>query len=173
MVSVGDKFPAGAEFVYVPYTPESADIKACGIPIGLNFDKEFAGKTVVIVSIPGSFTPTCTVNHIPPYIANLPTLKAKGVDALVVLSANDPFVQSAFGKANGAADESVYFVCDPAASVSKSLGEGFTVDMPPAFGTRTARYALVVKDGVVTYVAAEASPKDLVGSSYEAVEAAL
>ncbi|KAK9466246.1 Redoxin [Lipomyces arxii] len=170
-LTVGDKFPSGVNFLYIPYTPESTDIKACGIPITLDFDKEFAGKTVVIVSIPGAFTPTCTVNHIPPFISNFADLKAKGVDAFVCLSANDPFVQSAFGKANGVAEDDIYFACDPAAEFSKSIDFDKS-DMTPAFGIRTARYAIIVKDGIVAYAAKELG-QGLAASGYDAVLAAL
>ncbi|KAK9463339.1 putative peroxisomal protein [Lipomyces oligophaga] len=170
MVAVGDKFPSGVKFMYVPYLPENSDIKACGIPTPLDADKVFAGKTVVIVSIPGSFTPTCTANHIPPYVENLSALKSKGVDLVICLSANDPFVQSAFGKASGVADEDFIFACDPAAEFSKSIG--YTLDLPPMLGTRTARYALIVKDGVITYMKKE-DGGDVTVSGYEAVSAAL
>ncbi|KAK9473687.1 Redoxin, partial [Dipodascopsis tothii] len=149
VLSAGDKFPSGVVFSYIPYTPESSDIKACGIPISLDFDKKFADKKVVIVSIPGAFTPTCTANHIPPFVANIAELEGKGVDAVIVLAANDPFVMSAFGKANGVGESSIIFAADPAAEFSKSIG--YSVDLGGAFGTRTGRYAIIVDKGVVTY----------------------
>ncbi|KAK9479508.1 Redoxin [Lipomyces japonicus] len=169
-IKAGDKFPSGVQFSYIPYTPNNSDIKACGIPITLDFDKEFSSKKVVIVSIPGAFTPTCTANHVPPFAENFEALKAKGVDAVIVLSANDPFVQSAFGKANNVTDENFIFASDPAASFSKSVG--LSVDLPPAFGLRTARYALVIDNGVVTYVGQELA-KELTVSGYDAVVAQL
>ncbi|KAK9491308.1 Redoxin [Lipomyces doorenjongii] len=168
-LKAGDKFPEGVNFLYIAYTPEVADVKACGIPIPLDFDKEFGDKTVVIVSIPGAFTPTCTVNHIPPFVEKFETLTSKGVDAVIVLSANDPFVQSAFGKVNGVTDESFIFATDPAAEFSKSVG--LSVDLPPAMGTRTARYAIIVSKGVVKYI--EKDAKGVVGSGVDAVLAAL
>ncbi|KAJ8100456.1 Redoxin [Lipomyces tetrasporus] len=168
-LTAGDKFPEGVKFLYIAYTPDTADIKACGIPIPLDFDKEFGDKTVVIVSIPGAFTPTCTANHIPPYVEKFASLKSKGVDAVIVLSANDPFVQSAFGKANGVTDEFFIFASDPAAEFSKSVG--LSLDLPAAFGTRTARYAMIVSKGVVKYVEKDAS--EVAGSGVDAVLAAL
>ncbi|KAK7204843.1 putative peroxisomal protein [Myxozyma melibiosi] len=170
MVAVNDKFPTETKFVYVPITPETSDIKACGIPGPLDFDKEFADKTVVIVSIPGAFTPTCMENHVPPFLEHLSDLKAKGVDVFIVVAANDPFVMSAFAKANKVSDDSVYFVTDPDAELSKKLG--FTLQLPPGFGLRTGRYALVVKKGVITYVGNEPG-SGLTVSSYESVIAAL
>jgi alkyl hydroperoxide reductase 1 len=62
---------------------------------------EWANKKVVLVSVPGAFTPTCTINHIPPYIQKLPELKSKGVDVIAVIAFNDAWVMSAWRKANG------------------------------------------------------------------------
>ncbi|KAK9368780.1 Redoxin [Lipomyces kononenkoae] len=168
-LKAGDKFPEGVKFSYIAYRPENADIKSCGIPITLDFDKEFGDKTVVIVSIPGAFTPTCTANHIPPFVERFAALKSKGVNAVIVLSANDPFVQSAFGKANGVTDESFIFATDPAAEFSKSVD--LSLDLPPVMGTRTARYAIIVSNGVVKYV--EKDAQGVSGSGVDAVLAAL
>nr|AAB41351.1 putative peroxisomal protein; alternate GTG start codon [Lipomyces spencermartinsiae]prf//2020307A peroxisomal protein [Lipomyces kononenkoae] len=166
---VTDKFPEDVKFLYIAYTPAKADITACGIPIPLDFDKEFRDKTVVIVAIPGAFTPTCTANHIPPFVEKFTALKSAGVDAVIVLSANDPFVQSAFGKALGVTDEAFIFASDPGAEFSKSAG--LSLDLPPAFGTRTARYAIIVSNGVVKYV--EKDSEGVAGSGVDAVLAAL
>ncbi|KAK9428184.1 Redoxin-domain-containing protein [Lipomyces doorenjongii] len=94
-------------------------------------------KTVVIVSIPGAFTPTCTASHIPPFDEKFETLTSKGVDAVIVLSANDPFVRSTdptyrLWQVNGVTDESFIFATDPPAEFSKSVG--LSLDFPPAFG---------------------------------------
>ena len=72
---------------------------------------EFANKKVVLVSVPGAFTPTCQEQHVTSYLANLDKLKAKGVDAIVFIAFNDAFVMSAWGKANGINDDSI--VCFP------------------------------------------------------------
>jgi len=135
-------------------------------PFLLSSTRNSRKKKVVIVSIPGAFTPTCTANHVPPFVEHASVLKQKGVDAVIILSANDPFVQSAFGKANGVTDDFFYFACDPAASFSKSVG--LSVELPPALGTRTARYAIVVDHGVVEYVEAEPG-RDVSVSGYDAV----
>ena len=63
-----------------------------------------------MVAVPGAFTPTCSVNHIPPYIENLSKLKSKGVDVVAVIAGNDAFVMSAWGKANGIKDDSIVSV---------------------------------------------------------------
>jgi alkyl hydroperoxide reductase 1 len=66
---------------------------------------EFKNKKVVIVSVPGAFTPTCSVSHIPSFIENADKLKAKGVDQVVVIAYNDAWVMSAWGKSNGIKDD--------------------------------------------------------------------
>ena len=130
-LKVGDSFPEGVAFSYAPITPESSEITSCGIPqkfdasegkpptspvsfpnlhlvIGRTRDShpaEFKKKKVVLVSVPGAFTPTCSVSHIPSYIQNADKLKAQGVDQIVVIAFNDAWVMSAWGKANGIKDE--------------------------------------------------------------------
>jgi len=68
---------------------------------------EFKDKKVVLVSVPGAFTPTCQVTHITGYLAKLSELKAKGADLVIAIAYNDPFVMSAWGKANGIKDDSL------------------------------------------------------------------
>jgi alkyl hydroperoxide reductase 1 len=68
---------------------------------------EFKNKKVVVVAVPGAFTPTCSAMHLPPYIEKLSHLKSKGVDEVVFIAFNDPFVMAAWGKANGVKDNSI------------------------------------------------------------------
>lgn len=68
---------------------------------------EFAGKKVVLFSVPGAFTPGCSAKHLPGFIENLSTLKKKGVDIVACIAYNDAFVMSAWGKANGIKDDSI------------------------------------------------------------------
>lgn len=116
--------------------------------------KELPGKTVVITAAPGAFTPTCTEQHIPGYLADVEKFKAKGVDKIIVLTANDPFVNAAWGKALGYKNEENYviFATDPNGALSKELGDNYLVDLSAAgFGLRTARYAIVIKDGTIVF----------------------
>ncbi|ANB15015.1 Ahp1p [Sugiyamaella lignohabitans] len=149
-LSAGSEFPKGVKFAYVPFQEEQQGVLACGIPIPYDTDKKFAGKKVVIVAVPGAFTPTCTANHIPPFISKLAEFKAKGVDQVIVLSANDPFVQSAWGKALGVKNNDIIFASDGNAAFSKSIGQ--TLDLTDkGLGIRTSRYAIIVDDGKVVY----------------------
>ncbi|KAA8905312.1 hypothetical protein TRICI_005331 [Trichomonascus ciferrii] len=148
-----DQFPKGAKFAYVPYKDENSSVVSCGIPIEYDCDKELPNKKVVIVAVPGAFTPTCTANHIPPFIQKAKDIKAKGVDDIIVIAANDPFVQSAWGKALGAKDE-IIFASDADANVSAK--GGYSLDLSAkGMGTRTARYAMIVDHGKITYAEKE------------------
>lgn len=107
----------------------------------------------MIVSVPGAFTPTCTANHIPPFIKKVSEIKNKGVDDIIVLSANDAFVQSAWGKALGGADKLI-FASDGNAEFSEAAG--LSVDLTDrGLGKRSARYAIIVDHGKVSYVEQE------------------
>ncbi|KAJ5334133.1 Redoxin [Penicillium brevicompactum] len=139
----GDSFPDNVVFQYIPWSEESDEITSCGIPINYNASQKWADKKVVLFSVPGAFTPTCSVNHVPGYINNLPKLREKGVDIVAVLAFNDPFVMSAWGKANR------LFLSDPDAKFSKSIGWA-----DEASG-RTGRYAIVIDHGKVRYAQIE------------------
>ncbi|EPQ27472.1 uncharacterized protein PFL1_05010 [Pseudozyma flocculosa PF-1] len=165
-ISKGDTIP-NATFAYVPWSPELDDGTACGVPTKFQTHDEFKGKKVVIISVPGAYTPTCHVRHIPPFLEKLQEFKSKGVDKIYVIAQNDPFVMSAWGVQNKGKDQ-VVFASDVNLEFSKGVGS--TVDMSAAgFGVRTGRYALVADDLKVSYFAAEESPGALDVSSAEAV----
>ncbi|KAJ8457563.1 hypothetical protein ONZ45_g18263 [Pleurotus djamor] len=155
-IKVGDTIPEGS-FKYVAYTPALEDHSACGIPTDLKTD-EWKGKKVVLFSVPGAFTPTCHVNHLPPYLEKYDELKSKGVDVIAVVSANDAFVMSGWGRVEGLKDK-ILALSDPAAQWSEKLG--LSVDLSGlgglGLGTRTARYAIILDDLVVKYVEVEPS----------------
>lgn len=96
------------------------------------------------------------MNHIPPYIKQIDAFKAKGVDQIVVLAQNDPFVMSAWGRQNNAADK-VIFATDLGLEFSKGVGS--TADLSAmGFGERTGRYALIVDNLNVVDFSAEPNP---------------
>ena len=107
----------------------------------------FNGKKVVMFAVPGAFTPTCSAAHLPGFVANADKIKAKGVDTIVCVSVNDPFVMDAWGKdKNG---EQLMMVADGNGEFTKALGleldgSGF------GLGTRSQRYAMIVDDGTVS-----------------------
>ncbi|KAI1772736.1 Redoxin [Hypoxylon cercidicola] len=162
-LKAGDDFPEGVTFTYVPYNPEQGSVTACGMPVKYDASKEFKEKKVVLVSVPGAFTPTCQNTHVQGYIEKLPELKAAGVDEVIFISYNDAWVMSAWGKANGVKGE-IIFASDDGTPFSTSLGW--------TLGARTARYAILVDHGKVVYAEKEPA-KDVGVSGVDAVLAKL
>ncbi|KAK1763529.1 Redoxin [Phialemonium atrogriseum] len=163
-LNAGDSFPEGVTFTYIPYTEEKKDLIACGIPIKYDASKEFSNKKVVLVAVPGAFTPTCQEQHVVSYIRNATELKAKGVDHVVIIASNDAFVMSAWGKANGVSGDFIIFASDAGLEFSKRIG--WTA------GDRTLRYAVIVDHGKVTYAEKDV-PKSIAASGAEGVLAKL
>jgi len=103
--------------------------------------------------VPGAFTPTCHVNHLPPYLKKYDEFKAKGVDIIAVIAANDLFVMSGWGRLNGLKDK-ILTLSDTYAEWSKSLG--LSIDLTDkGLGVRTARYAMIIDNLVVKYIEVE------------------
>lgn len=154
----GQKFPTNVKPKYVPYDNKHSEILNAGDPKPLDLAEEFKDGTVVITAIPGPFTPTCSLKHIPDYIKNADKLKNKGVKRVIVLAVTDPFVLSAFGKASGYKSEEnfVIFATDPEGKISSQLGDDYLLDLSSAgLGQRLQRYAAIVKNGEVVYLANE------------------
>lgn len=111
--------------------------------------KEWAGgRKVVLIAVPGAFTPTCAVKHLPGYVDQAGKFFDKGVDAIGCLAVNDVFVMSAWGKASDA-EGKVDMLADPAGEAAGAMGIA-TVDKPALGKGRASRMALVAEDGVVT-----------------------
>ena len=158
-IKVGDRFPS----VTLKYLGKEgmAEVKT---------DELLAGKTVALFAVPGAFTPTCSAKHLPSFTNNAEALKAKGVDQIVCLAVNDPFVMKAWADKNEVGD-AVFMLPDGNATLTKALG----LEMDGSgygLGTRSQRFALVAKDGVVTHLAVE-KPGAFEVSSGEAILAAL
>ena len=149
------QFPTDINPKYIPYSNANDELTACANPIELDLAKVFKGNKVIVTGAPGAFTPTCTEQHIPNYLKSLEQFKAKGVSKVIVLTANDPFVLAAWGKALGYKDEENYivFATDPLAKISKSLGDQYIADLSGAgFGIRTNRYVAIVDNGEIKYL---------------------
>jgi len=135
-------------------------------PNSLSTDQLFSGRKVILVSVPGAFTPTCSMNHLPGYVDLADELMAKGVDTIACMAVNDVFVMSAWGKDRDVGDK-VLMLADGNGDYSRALGleldaTGFSM------GMRGQRFAIVVDDGVATHVAVEA-PAQFEVSKAEAV----
>ena len=117
-------------------------------PGSLSTDELFSGKKVVLFSVPGAFTPTCSKEHLPGFIDQADAIKAKGVDTIACMAVNDMFVMDAWGKSAGAGDK-VLMLADGNGTYAAALGleldaSGF------GLGTRGQRFALVMEDGTIT-----------------------
>lgn len=135
------------------------------MPQEYNASKEFAGKKVVIVSVPGAFTPGCQAFHIPPYLQNLDKLQSQGVDLVVVIASNDAWVMSAWGKVNGVKQDSkILFMSDTKTFFSKAHG------WEAGMGDRNGRWAMIVeKDGTVSYAENESNPRQVTVSTLKSL----
>ncbi|MCH2170235.1 peroxiredoxin [Myxococcota bacterium] len=120
-------------------------------------DELFSGKKVVVFAVPGAFTPTCSNEHLPGFVASADEIKAKGVDSIICTSVNDAFVMKAWGEAQGTGDK-VTMIADGNAEFARALGLDFD-GSGIGFGVRSQRYAAIVDDGVVTTLAVEAPSK--------------
>ncbi|MBA3820260.1 MAG: peroxiredoxin [Deltaproteobacteria bacterium] len=123
----------------------------------------FAGKRVVVFSLPGAFTYTCSTKHLPGYLAKLPELQAQGVNMVACLSVNDGEVMKAWGEQHGALGK-IVMLADGAAALSKALGidVDLTVDH---MGIRCRRGVMMFEDGVLTSIDIEAPGKFEVSSA--------
>ena len=129
------------------------------------------GKKAVIFAVPGAFTPTCAQKHLPSYVNNAAKIKAKGVDEIVCVSVNDPFVMKHWGETAGA-DGKVTMLPDGNGALTKALG--LEMDGSGAgLGTRSKRYSMLVENGVVKELEVEEKASDMTVSGGEACLARL
>lgn len=113
----------------------------------LSTDVIFAGRKVVLFAVPGAFTPTCSMNHLPGFLAAIDAIKAKGVDTIACTSVNDVHVMNAWGKASGA-DGKIMMLADGNADFARAVG--LAVDLKVSgMGERSRRYSMLVENGVV------------------------
>ncbi len=142
-IQAGDKMPSGVFGVMTDAGPGA-----------MSTDELFAGKKVVLVSVPGAFTPTCSASHLPGFVKQADALLAKGVDSIACMSVNDVFVMHAWGADQNVGDK-VIMLADGNGEYAKALElemDGTAFGM----GTRAQRFAMIVDDGTATHVAVEA-----------------
>ncbi len=155
-IAVGDKLPE-ATFMRMS---ESG-------PAPIASAELFGGKTVLVFSVPGAFTPTCSAKHLPGFVQNADALKAKGIDAIACIAVNDVFVMNAWGKDQGAGD-AVMMLADGNGDFSKAVG--LTMDGTKfGMGLRGQRFSFIAKDGVVTQLNIEAPGEFKVSSAEHAL----
>lgn len=138
-------------------------------PLPLNTAELFGGKKVVLVSIPGAFTPTCSARHLPGFVDHADELLAAGIDTIAFFAVNDVFVMNAWGKSAGA--DKILMLADGNGEFAAALG--LELDATAfGMGHRSQRFALVAEDGVVTKLFIE-GPGEFKVSSAEYVLASL
>lgn len=126
-------------------------------PTKVSLADKTKGRKVVIFAVPGAYTPTCHSAHVPSFIRTKDQFAAKGVDEIICISVNDPFVMKAWGESTGAADAGITMLGDPDSAFTKSIGMTFSA--PPAgLVDRSKRYAMLVEDGKVVLFQPEESP---------------
>ena len=141
-IKVGDTMPAGT---FKQMTKDG--------PQNLTSEQLFKGKTVVLFSVPGAFTPTCDAKHLPGFVQQADAIKGKGVDTVACMAVNDVFVMNAWGKHSNVGDK-VMMLADGNGDYAKALG--LELDARKfGMGTRGQRFALVVDDGVLKGVNVE------------------
>ena len=160
-ISVGDRLPEAKLLQMGENGPEAVDLSA-----------KLKGRKVVIFGLPGAFTGTCTSAHVPSFMRVRDKLAANGVDEVICVSVNDPFVMKAWGDSTGGSAAGITFLGDGDASFTKAVGLDFSV---PAIGfhDRSKRYALYAVDGVVKVLHAEENAGQCDISGGEAMLAAI
>ncbi|PTX45794.1 thiol peroxidase (atypical 2-Cys peroxiredoxin) [Gemmobacter caeni] len=141
-------------------------------PEQVELGPKLKGRKVVIFGLPGAYTGVCTTAHVPSFIRTKDKFAAKGVDEIICVSVNDPFVMKAWADATGAAEAGLTFLGDADSSFTKAIGLNFTA--PPAgLIDRSKRYALYAEDGVVKVLHLEESPGVCEASGGESLLAAI
>jgi len=154
-ISVGDKLPDAMLVKMGADGPEQVSVSTLT-----------EGRTVVIFAVPGAFTPTCHSAHVPSFIRTKETFKERGVEEIICVSVNDPFVMGNWGDVTGAADAGIAMMGDPDAEFTKAIGMEFSA--PPAgLINRSKRYAMLVMDGEVKVLNEESSPGECETSAGE------
>ena len=151
-INAGDRLPDVTLTVATPDGPEQTTT-----------GEFFGGRRVALFAVPGAYTPTCSARHLPSYVDKASDLKAKGVDEIACISVNDPFVMSAWGKADGSSD--ITMIADGNGAFADAVG--LSMDASKfGMGKRSQRYSMLVNDGVVEQLNVEA-PGEYRASSAE------
>jgi glutaredoxin/glutathione-dependent peroxiredoxin len=135
-IKIGDTLPQ------VEFNTMTADGQ-----LKLATDVVFAGRKVVLFAVPGAFTPTCSMNHMPGFLTHLDAIKAKGVDTIACTSVNDVHVMNAWAKHSGA-EGKILMLADGNAEFAKACGLAFDLAVA-GMGERSRRYSMIVDNGVV------------------------
>lgn len=155
-ISVGDPLPKATIVKVTDGGPQQVDTA--------DF---FAGRRVALFAVPGAFTPTCSVSHLPGFVDKADALRAKGIDEIACTAVNDAFVLAAWAKATNA--DGITMLADGNGDFARALG--LTVDSSRfGMGVRSSRYAMIVDDGVVTTLEVDAPGEFRVSSAEHLID---
>ena len=145
-ISAGDKLP---DAMLVKMSEEG--------PEGISVSSLTEGRNVVIFAVPGAYTGVCTTAHVPSFIRTKDEFMERGVEEIICVSVNDPFVMENWGQSTGATDAGIVMVGDAEAKFTKALGMEFSAP-PVGLIDRSKRYAMLVMDGEVKALNVEDTP---------------
>ena len=144
-IKTGDRLP---HFEFITKTDDGLQ--------KLSTDALFKGRRVVLFAVPGAFTPTCSMNHLPGFVKAADDIRAKGVGLIACTSVNDAHVMHAWGKASGAAGR-IEMLADGNGEFARTIG--LSIDLRKAgMGERSRRYSMIVDDSVITALNVETEP---------------
>jgi peroxiredoxin len=158
-IQVGDTLPAGTLYEFY-----DAPAGACVVgPNAFEVGELVKDKTILLFALPGAFTPGCSRQHVPGYVQHHDAIKAKGVDEIWCVSVNDAFVMGAWAREQQTQGK-IRMFGDGSATWTKALGLDFDLTAR-GMGVRSKRYAAIVRNGVVSYLAVEPEGKVDVSSA--------
>jgi peroxiredoxin len=165
MIAVGQNLPEATLYEFI-----QEETPGCTIgPNAFKVSESTKGKKIVIFGLPGAYTPTCSVQHVPGYVAQYEALKAKGVDEIWCVSVNDAFVMGAWGT-DQKVGKKVRMMSDGSAEFTQKLGLELDL-VAQGLGIRSQRYVMVVENGVVKHLAVEGPGKFEVSDAASALKA--
>lgn len=153
MIKVGDHLPQATLYEFIDDVREGCTLG----PNAFSVDALSQNKKIVIFGLPGAYTPTCSAQHIPGYIAHAEAFKAKGIDEIWCVSVNDAFVMGSWARAQQV-DAKIRMFADGNAELTKKMGLEFDLSKH-GMGLRSQRYAMVVVNGIVQSLALEVPGK--------------
>ncbi len=126
-------------------------------PTQVALSDKLENRKVVIFGLPGAYTGTCSTAHVPSFMMTFDDFKAKGVDEIICVSVNDPFVMQAWGENTHATDAGITMLADAESEFTTAIGMNFSAP-PVGFVNRSKRYSMLVENGVVKILNAETNP---------------
>lgn len=160
-IAIGDTLPEADFLEMGPDGPTDVSSRAI-----------FDARRIALFAVPGAFTGVCSTQHMPSFVRVADEMRAKGIDEIVCIAVNDPFVLDAWGKATGGTDAGIRLVGDFTSTFTKAIGMDFS---NPGRGLvdRSKRYSMLVENGVVKALNVEESPGSCEISAGSALLAAL